>query len=98
MTIAIVIRGVVADPPSFQSAMRRWLPEARAFPGNVSVELFTDQDAPGRILIHGVWDGADAASRYFSWREESGVSARFAEYFSEGPVTSRWTHEPTPSR
>lgn len=60
--------------------------ETRAYDGCERFDLFTDQDKPGHVLFHEVWENRKKQEKYFAWRQETGVIDKLAAYFAGAPV------------
>ena len=58
----------------------------RAYDGCELFDIYTDQDKPGHVLFHEVWETRAKQEKYFAWRQETGVVDKLAAYFSDPPV------------
>jgi quinol monooxygenase YgiN len=62
------------------------LPEARAFPGCIEVDVYFDTQDPTRLWTVGYWESIQANKNYMTWRGETGVKQVIFDMLAE-PIT-----------
>ncbi|HCL26561.1 MAG: antibiotic biosynthesis monooxygenase [SAR202 cluster bacterium] len=74
--------------PEFISLLESLLPDTRAYDGCLRVDVYQDQDSPGRILLVEDWESKQHQQRYQSWRDESGIAEVVGPFLAGEPSFS----------
>lgn len=74
--------------------MHENLEETRSYPGNVSVDVWIDDDDPGHVAFVERWESPEALTQYREWRRGEGKSMAMVPYLQGAPVMTFYTAAP----
>ena len=74
VTVAMAFSVIPKRAEAFKALLRELLSETRAYEGCLKVDVYEDQDNPGRIYLVEDWESKAHQQRYQAWRDESGIA------------------------
>ena len=83
VTLKFDIKPERAD--EFKSLLESLLPDTRAYDGCLKVDVYQDQDSPGRILLVENWSSKQHQQKYQAWRDESGIADVVGPFLAREP-------------
>ncbi|RLA48782.1 MAG: hypothetical protein DRQ97_02880 [Gammaproteobacteria bacterium] len=72
----------LAKMDEFLIMMREAVEDTRAWEGCQMLDIYVDQDKPGRVVFYEIWTSRDEYETYFKWREDAGFIEKMADFIT----------------
>lgn len=69
------------------------LPDTRTFDGNVSAQLYKNDQAENALVLLEVWENPACFENYISWRKEIGDFDRLGSMLTDTPAITMMSEE-----
>jgi quinol monooxygenase YgiN len=90
ITVILELRLKPEAVPAARDVMRRALQETRAFDGNLSTDVFVDQDDETHWIINEVWESIEPDEAYRRFRAGEGKLTELPPLLATPPVKTRY--------
>ena len=74
VTVTLAFSVIPERAEAFKALLRELLPDTRAYEGCLKVDVYEEQENPGRIYLVEDWESKAHQQRYQAWRDESGIA------------------------
>ena len=74
VTVTLAFSVIPERAEAFKALLRELLPDTRAYEGCLKVNVYEEQENPGRIYLVEDWESKAHQQRYQAWRDESGIA------------------------
>ena len=85
VTVTLAFSVIPKQAEVFKALLRELLPDTRAYEGCLKVDVYEDQDNPGRIYLVEDWESKAHQQRYQAWRDESGIARVVGPFLASEP-------------
>ncbi|MAQ12842.1 MAG: antibiotic biosynthesis monooxygenase, partial [Chloroflexi bacterium] len=70
VTVTLAFSVIPERAEAFKALLRELLPDTRAYEGCLKVNVYEEQENPGRIYLVEDWESKAHQQRYQAWRDE----------------------------
>lgn len=63
-------------------------PETRSYDGCVLLDIWIDQEKPGKVFFYEIWESRAKQEKYLAWRVETGLLEALGLFTTEPTVMS----------
>ena len=85
VTVTMAFSVIPKRAEAFKALLRELLPDTRAYEGCLKVDVYEDQDNPGRIYLVEDWESKAHQQGYQAWRDESGIARVVGPFLAGEP-------------
>ena len=85
VTVTLAFSGIPKRAEGFKALLRELLPDTRAYEGCLKVDVYEEQDNPGRIYLVEDWESKVHQQRYQAWRNGSGIAKVVGPFLAGEP-------------
>ena len=85
VTVTLAFSVIPERAEAFKALLRELLPDTRAYEGCLKVDVYEEQDNPGRIYLVEDWESKVHQQRYQAWRNGSGIAKVVGPFLAGEP-------------
>ena len=85
VTVTLAFSVIPERAEAFKALLRELLPDTRAYEGCLKVDVYEEQENPGRIYLVEDWESKAHQQRYQAWRDETGVAETVGPFLAGEP-------------
>ena len=85
VTVTLAFSVIPERAEAFKASLRELLPDTRAYEGCQKVNVYEEQENPGRIYLVEDWESKAHQQRYQAWRDESGIARAVGPFLASEP-------------
>ena len=85
VTVTLAFSVIPERAEAFKALLRELLPDTRAYEGCLKVNVYEEQENPGRIYLVEDWESKAHQQRYQAWRDESGIAKVVGAFLAGEP-------------
>ena len=85
VTVTLAFSVIPERAEAFKALLRELLPDTRAYEGCLKVNVYEEQENPGRIYLVEDWESKAHQQRYQAWRDQSGIANVVGPYLAGEP-------------